>query len=370
MPAEAINIELEIMHGNLAFLRKAIESGKIKVPDDLIKMNANNDSALHIAARYGRSEVLRWLLVGLQFGLDPKITNDEGETARDIAKRYGNELNGWGLNKSDIGKQFLGFANFFAFTNVRAKRDIMVTLLNVAEIPAGPSRDQALRALAQTEHPSHLVPGTKKRDFSVPYGNADRYDYERKNFSPTEMHPEPKDRAALYNQIRAASAQERAALNAEQVKKDEQKEIFFSKARSGLLTKEDIVQYVTTSQGDIEDTTSLKAGRQNILHLLIRSGNADMVKLVVEGVEVAAGKKVKLAIDDRACQILDEALKEFPKNKQFQEMAQFFQKALTPTAEPSPSPSPQVQSSQIRTLRRVSFDAIDKPPVPPAVMVR
>jgi len=341
MPSdEEINVKLAILRGDLNFLREAINSGKIKVPQDLIKLDNMGNSALHLAARYGQIEILRFLLTGLDFGLDPKIKNEEGHTAIYIAKRYGG---------------YLGALS----TKTKQKREAMSVMLEVAAMPVGSGRDQALRTFQEIGLSKHLLPKQTKRDFSVPHGNADRYD--EKRFSS-----DPQDSAALYNQIRNQILDARKALNAELSKQGEKHEIFFTKARSGTLTRDDVQEFILQG-GNIKDTAKGgSSGNKNVLHLLIQSGSFDAVKLVIEGVEVSRGKKVSLPIDDKACNILNECLQKFPNNKQFQQMAQYFQEALTgpdishsavgASTGAAPGTSPAPSKGAIKQLSQVVFN--------------
>ncbi|XP_068120837.1 ankyrin repeat domain-containing protein 42 [Hyperolius riggenbachi] len=67
--------------GDLVTLRKLVESG-------IININERDDrgaTPLHKAAGQGRIECLQWLL---EMGADYNITNEAGETPKDVAKRF------------------------------------------------------------------------------------------------------------------------------------------------------------------------------------------------------------------------------------------------------------------------------------------
>ncbi|XP_075054738.1 ankyrin repeat domain-containing protein 42 isoform X2 [Mixophyes fleayi] len=67
--------------GDLVTLRKLVESG-------IININERDDKGatpLHKAAGQGRIECLQWLL---EMGADYNITNEAGETPKDVAKRF------------------------------------------------------------------------------------------------------------------------------------------------------------------------------------------------------------------------------------------------------------------------------------------
>ncbi len=72
-----------IRRGAVSSLRKAMAAGQFEVPGDLIDMNYNKDTALHIAARYGQVGVLKFLVAdlvdkdGKPYGLSPLIRNNQ-----------------------------------------------------------------------------------------------------------------------------------------------------------------------------------------------------------------------------------------------------------------------------------------------------
>ncbi|XP_077307528.1 ankyrin repeat domain-containing protein 42 [Lithobates pipiens] len=67
--------------GDLVTLRKLVESGIININE----RDARGATPLHKAAGQGRIECLQWLL---EMGADYNITNEAGETPKDVAKRF------------------------------------------------------------------------------------------------------------------------------------------------------------------------------------------------------------------------------------------------------------------------------------------
>ncbi|XP_063807410.1 ankyrin repeat domain-containing protein 42 isoform X2 [Pseudophryne corroboree] len=67
--------------GDLVTLRKLVESGIININE----RDDKDSTPLHKAAGQGRIECLQWLL---EMGADYNITNEAGETPKDIAKRF------------------------------------------------------------------------------------------------------------------------------------------------------------------------------------------------------------------------------------------------------------------------------------------
>lgn len=52
----------------------------------LLFQNKDDETALHCAAQYGHTEVVKLLL---EYSCDPLIRNKRGETALDLAAQYG-----------------------------------------------------------------------------------------------------------------------------------------------------------------------------------------------------------------------------------------------------------------------------------------
>ncbi|XP_044142480.1 ankyrin repeat domain-containing protein 42 [Bufo gargarizans] len=67
--------------GDLVTLRKLVESGIINVNE----RDDQGSTPLHKAAGHGQVECIQWLL---EMGADYNITNDAGETPKDVAKRF------------------------------------------------------------------------------------------------------------------------------------------------------------------------------------------------------------------------------------------------------------------------------------------
>ena len=295
-----------IRFGDVEGLRAAICAGLVKVPEDLVNFKGG-DTAFHIAARYGQAEVLKFLAKDLHWqegdeiktwGFDASIKNNAGKTARDVASEYGSYL----INKR-IGipkeKELKGYMDRF---------------LSAAEITEKSSRDIAVKDIENVIVPEKILP-KRKEDFHIPKDNPHRYTG-RKDASGNTL-----DGATLYTQIREEYEKLRAIANKERKERENTKREFLGKAESGTLTEKDIKEYIKGKQNAAGEYVACridcKTGRHgdNALHLAIKEGHHEIVKLLVEGVENDAGRRVRVTFDDKARELLSEALAKDPNSK-------------------------------------------------------
>lgn len=316
-----------IRFGDVRALQESIRLGLVKIPDDLVNLRYGNN-ALHVAARYGRVEMLKFLVTGLEveyqetdaagkqttktkrWSLDATTKNDKGHTPKNIAAKYG----------------------FFAKKDVI--REYMTSFLNAAEVPAGLARDQALSMAAQRSVPKDISPKSIAK-YHVPVGNIHVYTG-RKDDKGNSL-----DAAELYTQIRIQYEKNRVELNKKSEKKVGEQNLFLYDVKTGKLTEESLKQYVNKG-GRVDCTNGRQEGSLNALHIAIMGGKSDIVQMLVDGVCNDSGQEIaRIKLDDRSRNLLKEALQKDPKSTDHQKIAAYFQKL----DEPKPVPANPTASS-------------------------
>jgi len=186
--------------GNLAELELAVWDRRIEVPQDLFnfKVSASSveqDSALHVAARFGQAKIMQYLIAGLRFEVDKIVA--EGEEPQKEIKTWAVDVSVKNIN-GEAAIDVVNGNNSFAEKK-------MIEMLEVAALPAGPVRDSNMLMLK--EPLSNDILPKRSENFGVAWGNGNRY-----TGSKDEM-GNVRDSAALYMQVRDEVMASREAKN-------------------------------------------------------------------------------------------------------------------------------------------------------------
>ncbi len=305
------NIVDMIRSGDVNYLRHAVWNGLIKVPQDLVHLG-RGDTALHVAAKYGQVEVLQYLVAGLcwqegdeikTWGLDASMKNHRGHTAKYLAQNYSNSAN----NKET--------------------KLYMAQILDAAEITEKSARAKAMKDVENISIPKRISP-KRIENFHVPQGNANIYTGRK------DAQGETLDGATLYMEIRKKYNDLRQVANKEREVREDDKREFLSKAESGELSAEDVKKYIIgrpNAAGEyVSGRLDCKVGRKGdgALHLALKGGHVEIVKMLLEGVEVD-GRVERVRFDDKARDILKEVSERVPPSKIHQEIISYLERPKT-----------------------------------------